>query len=83
MLGYQPQELLGKTCFDFFHPEDQSHMKDNFEQVLKMKGQVMSVMYRLRAKNREWLWLRTSSFAFLNPYTNDVEYVVCTNTSAK
>lgn len=51
--------------------------------VLKMKGQVMSVMYRLRAKNREWLWLRTSSFAFLNPYTNDVEYVVCTNTSAK
>ncbi|KAM7311624.1 aryl hydrocarbon receptor nuclear translocator homolog isoform X1 [Ixodes scapularis] len=83
VLGYQPQELLGKTCFDFFHPEDQSHMKDNFEQVLKMKGQVMSVMYRLRAKNREWLWLRTSSFAFLNPYTNDVEYVVCTNTSAK
>lgn len=83
VLGYQPQELLGKTCFDFFHPEDQNHMKENFEQVLKMKGQVMSVMYRLRAKNREWLWLRTSSFAFLNPYTNDVEYVVCTNTSAK
>lgn len=83
VLGYQPQELLGKPCFDFFHPEDQGHMKENFEQVLKMKGQVMSVMYRLRAKNREWLWLRTSSFAFLNPYTNDVEYVVCTNTSAK
>lgn len=83
VLGYQPQELLGKPCFDFFHPEDQGHMKENFEQVLKMKGQVMSVMYRLRAKSREWLWLRTSSFAFLNPYTNDVEYVVCTNTSAK
>ncbi|XP_075744965.1 aryl hydrocarbon receptor nuclear translocator homolog tgo isoform X1 [Rhipicephalus microplus] len=83
VLGYQPQELLGKPCFDFFHPEDQGHMKENFEQVLKMKGQVMSVMYRLRAKNREWIWLRTSSFAFLNPYTNDVEYVVCTNTSAK
>uniref|UniRef100_A0A6G5AAR7 Putative aryl-hydrocarbon receptor nuclear translocator n=1 Tax=Rhipicephalus microplus TaxID=6941 RepID=A0A6G5AAR7_RHIMP len=75
VLGYQPQELLGKPCFDFFHPEDQGHMKENFEQVLKMKGQVMSVMYRLRAKNREWIWLRTSSFAFLNPYTNDVEYV--------
>ncbi|XP_064459399.1 aryl hydrocarbon receptor nuclear translocator homolog isoform X1 [Ornithodoros turicata] len=83
VLGYQPQELLGKTCFDFFHPEDQTHMKENFEQVLKLKGQVMSVMYRLRAKNREWVWLRTSSFAFLNPYTNDVEYIVCTNTSAK
>ncbi|XP_046399631.1 aryl hydrocarbon receptor nuclear translocator homolog isoform X2 [Ischnura elegans] len=83
LLGYTPPELLGKSCYDFFHPEDQSHMKESFEQVLKLKGQVMSVMYRFRAKNREWVWLRTSAFAFLNPYTDDVEYIVCTNTSAK
>ncbi|GIY27129.1 aryl hydrocarbon receptor nuclear translocator homolog [Caerostris extrusa] len=83
VLGYSPQELLGKIIFDCFHPEDQSHMKESFEQVLKLKGQVMSVMYRFRAKNREWVWLRTSSFAFLNPYTNEVEYIVCTNTLAK
>lgn len=40
-------------------------------------------MYRFRAKNRDWVWLRTSAFAFLNPYTDDVEYIVCTNTTAK
>lgn len=51
--------------------------------VLKLKGQVLSVMYRFRAKNREWVWLRTSAYAFLNPYTDDVEYIVCTNTTAK
>lgn len=51
--------------------------------VLKLKGQVLSVMYRFRAKNREFVWLRTSAFAFLNPYTDDVEYIVCTNTAAK
>ncbi|XP_067013425.2 aryl hydrocarbon receptor nuclear translocator homolog isoform X1 [Anabrus simplex] len=83
ILGYTPPELLGKSCFDFFHPEDQTHMKESFEQVLKLKGQVMSVMYRFRAKSRDWVWLRTSAFAFLNPYTDDVEYIVCTNTSAK
>jgi aryl hydrocarbon receptor nuclear translocator len=101
LLGYSPPELLGKSCFDFFHPEDQTHMKENFEQgkiisrckwryltlstytVLKLKGQVMSVVYRFRAKNREWVWLRTTAFAFLNPYTDDVEYIVCTNTSNK
>lgn len=43
----------------------------------------MSVMYRFRAKNRDWVWLRTSAFAFLNPYNDDVEYIVCTNTHAK
>ncbi|XP_017769795.1 PREDICTED: aryl hydrocarbon receptor nuclear translocator homolog isoform X2 [Nicrophorus vespilloides] len=83
LLGYSPPELLGKSCFEFFHPEDQSHMKDSFEQVLKLKGQVLSVMYRFRAKNREYVWLRTSAYAFLNPYTDDVEYIVCTNSTAK
>ncbi|XP_022901167.1 aryl hydrocarbon receptor nuclear translocator homolog isoform X3 [Onthophagus taurus] len=83
LLGYAPTELLGKSCFEFFHLEDQTHMKDSFEQVLKLKGQVLSVMYRFRAKNREWVWLRTSAYAFLNPYTDDVEYIVCTNSTAK
>lgn len=32
LLGYSPPELLGKSCFDLFHPEDQTHMKDSFEQ---------------------------------------------------
>jgi len=82
LLGYSPPELLGKISFDFFHPEDVNHMKESFEQVLKLKGQVMSVMYRFRSKSRDWIWLRTSAFAFLNPYTDEVEYIVCTNTSA-
>ena len=34
LLNYTPQDLLGKSCFDFFHPEDQTHMKENFEQGL-------------------------------------------------
>ncbi|XP_037910547.1 aryl hydrocarbon receptor nuclear translocator homolog isoform X3 [Hermetia illucens] len=83
ILGYAPTELLGKSCYDFFHVEDHSHMKESFEQVLKQKGQMFSLMYRFRAKNREYVWLRTQAYAFLNPYTDDVEYIVCTNSSAK
>ena len=83
LLGYGPQELLGKSCFDYIHSEDQGHMKESFEQVVKMKGQVMNFMYRFRAKSGDWVWLRTNSFAFLNPYTDEIEYVVCTNSTAK
>lgn len=82
ILGYQPQELLGKSCFDFFHQEDQKPMKDNFEQVLKLKGQMMTFMYRFQSKELNYVWLRTSSFAFINPYSNEVEYIVCTNCNA-
>ena len=81
ILGYQPQELLGKSCFDFLHPEDLNHMKESFEQVLKLKGQVMLVLYRFRSKSCEWVYIRTNSFAFLNPYSDEIEYIVCTNTS--
>ncbi|XP_049281333.1 aryl hydrocarbon receptor nuclear translocator homolog isoform X3 [Anopheles funestus] len=83
VLGYQPVDLLNKSCYDFFHPDDIAHMKENFDQVLKQKGQMFSVMYRFRAKNKEWVWMRTQAYAFLNPYTDDIEYVVCTNSSAK
>ncbi|XP_022821776.1 aryl hydrocarbon receptor nuclear translocator homolog isoform X1 [Spodoptera litura] len=79
VVGYAPADLLGKLCYEFYHPEDQQHMRDNFDQVLKLKGQIISLMYRFRTKNREWVWLRTSAFAFLNPYNDDVEYIVCTN----
>ncbi|XP_043214353.1 aryl hydrocarbon receptor nuclear translocator homolog isoform X6 [Amphibalanus amphitrite] len=83
LVGYSPPELLGKQCFDFIHPEELTNVKENFEQVIKLKGQVMSIMYRFRSKSREWVWLRTSAFAFLNPYTDDIEYIVCTNSAVK
>ena len=77
-------------------------MKENFDQVVKMKGQVrnllksrkiiiritidhhhdhyddqvMTLMYRFRSKLGEWIWLRTQAFAFLNPYTDEIEYIV-------
>ncbi|KAJ0182540.1 hypothetical protein K1T71_001909 [Dendrolimus kikuchii] len=82
VVGYAPADLLGKLCYEFYHPEDQQHMRDNFDQVLKLKGQIISLMYRFRSKSRDWIWLRTSAFAFLNPYNDDVEYIVCTNTLA-
>ncbi|XP_070529196.1 aryl hydrocarbon receptor nuclear translocator homolog isoform X4 [Cardiocondyla obscurior] len=80
ILGYTPSELLGHPCYEFIHPEELPHVRESFENVLKLKGQVVSVAYRFQVKNRKWVWLRTSAFAFLNPYNEDIEYIVCTNT---
>ena len=46
IMGFTPPELLGKSCFELIHTEDQTHMKDSFDQVIKMKGQVFTFMYR-------------------------------------
>lgn len=83
VIGYQPQDLLGKDILEFCHPEDQSHLRESFQQVVKLKGQVLSVMYRFRTKTREWMVIRTSSFTFQNPYSDEIEYIICTNTNVK
>uniref|UniRef100_A0A8C9W0X0 Aryl hydrocarbon receptor nuclear translocator 2 n=1 Tax=Scleropages formosus TaxID=113540 RepID=A0A8C9W0X0_SCLFO len=83
VVGYQPQDMLGKGILEFCHPEDQSHLRESFQQVVKLKGQVVSVMYRFRLKTRDWMLIRTSSFTFQNPYSDEIEYIICTNTNVK
>ena len=39
VLGYQPADLLGKSAFDFYHPEDKAHMKDTFDQGIAFEYQ--------------------------------------------
>ncbi|XP_064863279.1 aryl hydrocarbon receptor nuclear translocator isoform X4 [Oncorhynchus nerka] len=78
-VGYQPQELLGKNILELAHPEDQGLLRDSFQQVVKLKGQVLSVMFRFLSKTRDWLWIRTSSFTFQNPFSEEIEYIICTN----
>ncbi|XP_034554166.1 aryl hydrocarbon receptor nuclear translocator-like isoform X4 [Notolabrus celidotus] len=82
-VGYQPQELLGKSILELSHPEDQGLLRDSFQQVVKLKGQVLSVMFRFRSKSREWIWMRTSSFTFQNPFSEEIEYIICTNVNVK
>ncbi|XP_017280570.1 aryl hydrocarbon receptor nuclear translocator isoform X3 [Kryptolebias marmoratus] len=81
--GYQPQDLLGKNILEFAHPEDQGLLRDSFQQVVKMKGQVLSVMFRFCSKSREWILMRTSSFTFQNPFSEEIEYIICTNVNVK
>jgi len=58
-------------------------MLDFYPQVVKLKGQVLSVMFRFRSKSREWIWMRTSSFTFQNPFSEEIEYIICTNVNVK
>lgn len=82
-IGYQPQELLGKNILELAHPEDQGLLRDSLQQVVKLRGQVMSVMFRFRSKTNEWIWMRTSSFTFQNPFSEEIEYIICTNANVK
>uniref|UniRef100_A0AAY4AFV5 Aryl hydrocarbon receptor nuclear translocator n=1 Tax=Denticeps clupeoides TaxID=299321 RepID=A0AAY4AFV5_9TELE len=82
-VGYQPQELLGKNILELVHHEDQGLLRDSIQQVVKLRGQVLSVMFRFRSKSHEWVLMRTSAFTFHNPFSEDIEYIICTNANVK
>ncbi|XP_051574198.1 aryl hydrocarbon receptor nuclear translocator-like isoform X2 [Myxocyprinus asiaticus] len=82
-VGYQPQELLGKNILDLAHPEEQGLLRDSLQQVVNLRGQVMTVMFRFRSKSNEWILMRTSSFTFQNPFSEEIEYIICTNANVK
>ena len=50
VLGYQPQELLGKSAYDFYHPEDQAHMKDSFEQGKQQLTREVNSCFRFKTQ---------------------------------
>lgn len=56
-LGFTPEEMLGKTGFDFVHPDDLETTYKIFEQELNYPDQNNSVDIRLRTKTGEWVWM--------------------------
>jgi len=83
ILGYKPIELLGKSCFEFYHQENQAEMFANFKQVIAQKGQPLTAKFRFRHKNGDYVTLRASCYSFQNPYTDEAEYIICTNSPVR
>lgn len=59
-LGFRPAEMRGKRLLDFTHPDDHAQATDEAMRVFS-GGVSDGLETRVRAKDGEWHWLRTSS----------------------
>jgi diguanylate cyclase (GGDEF)-like protein/PAS domain S-box-containing protein len=59
MLGYSPEELLGKNAFDYVHPDDLQRVRIAFDEGLEDPGLQPSAEYRFRRKDGSWRWLES------------------------
>ncbi|DBA13594.1 TPA: hypothetical protein GDO54_018534, partial [Pyxicephalus adspersus] len=80
ILGYLPQELLGTSCYEYFHPDDHSHLTEHHKSVLQCKEKIMTNPYKFRVKDGSFIILRSQWFSFINPWTRELEYIVSVNT---
>lgn len=79
LLGYEPDELLGTSAYDHFHPED----ADKFGVVHRstLEGAPMTVAYRLRRKDNEYVWVETTTRVLKDEDSDQGSEIVCSTRS--
>jgi len=54
ILGYKPEELIGKNVFDLVHPDDLPRAVDVISRGIKVAGAVDALEFRFRHKDGSW-----------------------------
>ncbi|XP_077026499.1 basic helix-loop-helix ARNT-like protein 2 isoform X2 [Tamandua tetradactyla] len=80
ILGYLPQELLGTSCYEYFHQDDHRSLTDKHKAVLQSKEKIFTDSYKFRAKDGSFVTLKSQWFSFTNPWTKELEFIVSVNT---
>lgn len=60
LLGYNPNELVGKSAYNFIYPDDIPQIKISHQSILA-KNIVNSDIYRIKHKNGQYIWFETTS----------------------
>ena len=73
-LGFRPDEMVGRSAFDFVHPDDLAMTQSCF--ALLATQDVISIPdFRFRTVSGEWRWLETA----LNAYQQDAAKIYVVN----
>uniref|UniRef100_A0A671LYC7 Period circadian protein homolog 1-like n=1 Tax=Sinocyclocheilus anshuiensis TaxID=1608454 RepID=A0A671LYC7_9TELE len=77
LLGYLPQDLVGKPVLIYLHPEDRLLMVAIHKKILQFAGQPFDHSpLRMRARSGEYLTLDTSWSSYINPWSRKVAFIV-------
>jgi len=54
VLGYSPEEIVGKQLLSYFHPDDRSDAIVRFAELVQSPESVSSIEFRVRHKDGSW-----------------------------
>ena len=66
VLGYEPEELIGRNTCGLVHPEDLEITRTALRDVLKQTGIPVTVQARVLRKDGRWTWVDSTATNFLS-----------------
>jgi aryl hydrocarbon receptor nuclear translocator len=85
IIGYKSQELLHKIIYEQIHLDDQIKFQDLYKRTVTQKtltntsSNLSNIIIRFRTNiDNEYISLKTSTYAFCNPCTDEIEFIIVT-----
>lgn len=69
LLGYEVEEMIGRSAYEFFHPEDLRAIQEA-DKVIQDRPSTSTITYRVRRKDDSYIWLETTSRMIADPNTD-------------
>lgn len=75
LLGYDPEDLVGRDAYEYLHPDDVEEIKKTHSAILELPD-TRTVGYRIRRKDGSYTWFETTSRTVRNPDTDEVLEII-------
>ncbi len=76
LLGYDADELVGHSAYDFFHPADLADIAAHHEHT-REGDRMPAITYRIRKKDNSYIWFETTNRFQRHLQTGEVEKILC------
>ena len=75
LLGYKPEEMVGRSAYEFFHPEDLEALQKIHFNTLNSR-EIYTISYRIRRKDSTYIWFETTCHSIWDLDSQTVQQLV-------
>jgi diguanylate cyclase (GGDEF)-like protein/PAS domain S-box-containing protein len=67
LVGWAPDELVGKSLYKYIYPDERDAVKTTFEHFLTGSDKRIHIRFRAQNKDSEWAWVDSYTWAIPGP----------------